>query len=110
MSEIAERAASLMRQRLADFEADRIGLSRLVGDLEALIASLEDELHADRIDELQSAWWPLEVANATAIDQGRVELSAEQREEVEAASRELRRLLGGSICRSCQAASDGPRS
>lgn len=93
MSEVAERTASLMRDRLAEFEAGRIGLSRLVGDLEALIASLDGELDPDRVDELQSAWWPLELVNATAIDQGRKELSPQQRQDVEGACRELRGLL-----------------
>ena len=74
-------------------EAGAISLSRLVGDSEALIASLDGELDAERVDELQSASWPLELVNATAIDQGHTELSPRQRQDVEDACRELRRLL-----------------
>jgi hypothetical protein len=93
ISQVAERTASLMRERIAELEAGRIGVSRLVGDLEALIASLDGEVASERVDELQSAWWPLELGNATAIDHGRAELSLSQRQEVEDACRELRRLL-----------------
>jgi hypothetical protein len=47
----------------------------LVSRLSGLIDALVGEAQQDWIEELQSAWWPLEYVNAAALDAGRRELS-----------------------------------
>jgi hypothetical protein len=37
------------------------------------------ERTGERVADLQSAWWPLELVDATAIDAGTSALTAEQR-------------------------------
>jgi hypothetical protein len=92
MDGFVERTGERMRERVADFESGAIGLPRLVADLEALIASLEGDAPPKLVADLQSAWWPLELVNATAIDTG-APLTAEQQETVKRAAADLLGLL-----------------
>jgi hypothetical protein len=93
MEGFVERTGERMRERVADFESDAIRLPRLVADLEVLIASLEGEAPAQLVADLQSAWWPLELVNATAIEAGASTLTTEQAEAVENAVVRLLALL-----------------
>jgi hypothetical protein len=93
MDGFVERTGERMRERIADFESDAIRLPRLVADLEVLIASLEGEAPPALVADLQSAWWPLELVNATMIEAGAATLTAEQVETVEAAIANLLALL-----------------
>lgn len=93
ISEAVRRSISLMKARLEDFDAGRIGLQRLVWDIEALISALAEEADADWTEELRSVWWRFELVNAIVIDEDRSELTAEEEEEVRDADRELRVLL-----------------
>ena len=93
MDGFVERTAERIRERVADFEADTIRLPRLVADLEVLIASLEGEAPDALVADLQSAWWPLELVNATAIEAGASTLTSEQAETVQNALARLLALL-----------------
>lgn len=87
MSSFVERTGERMRERIAGYQAGERSLRALVADLEALIASLEGEAPAALVADLQSAWWPLEMA----VAQG-----DEQRAELDAACADLLRLLAPS--------------
>ena len=92
MDGFVERTGERMRERVADFESGAIRLPRLVADLEALIASLEGDAPPKLVADLQSAWWPLELVNATVIDTG-TPPTAEQLETVKRANADLLGLL-----------------
>jgi hypothetical protein len=93
MDGFVERTGERMRERIADYESGAIGLPRLVADLEALIASLEGDAPPKFVADLQSAWWPLELVNATVIDAGASALTEAQQETVERAVVDLLGLL-----------------
>jgi hypothetical protein len=92
MDGFVERMAERMRERIADYESGAIGLPRLVSELEALIASLEGDAPPKLVADLQSAWWPLELVNATAIESG-APLTAEQLQIIKRARADLHSLL-----------------
>lgn len=91
-AEAIQRAAALMQQRLAEFESDRLSLDALLTDLEALIASVDDQADPDWIESLRSAWWQFEYVNAVAIDERRGP-TAEEHHELRRASRDFRDTL-----------------
>lgn len=58
-----------MGERLAEFQNGRVGLHRLVNDLEALLHELE-QTPEEWKDEFVKAWGGLEIAYALAVDRG----------------------------------------
>lgn len=74
-----------MRAALKEFEPGTSvdTLDRLVGELSGLIESLVGSVDVDLVEDMRSAWWPLEFVNAIVLSEERERLTEA---EIEAAS------------------------
>jgi hypothetical protein len=74
-------------------EGDVAGLDRLVGRLSGSIDALVGKVDAEWLEELRSAWWPLEYVNASVLDADRLALTAAEVRSVSEARDEFLALL-----------------
>jgi hypothetical protein len=96
MTEKAEQVRALvegMREAAGSYRAGRLQLDRLVWELKSRIAALQDVADQEWVEELRSAWWQLEAVNAFLIESGRVELTEDERREVDEGLDELLLML-----------------
>lgn len=77
----------------AQLEGKGLALSDLASQLGLHIDSLVGHADPDWIEELTSAWWPLDLVNALSLDSGRESLSEEDQREVTEALDRLRIIL-----------------
>lgn len=84
-----------MRSSLAayDASADVISLNLFVGQLSLDMDSLTAHVDEDWLNEMRSAWWPLEFVNAMALDSDRRHLTASEVEAVATARDEFVAML-----------------
>jgi hypothetical protein len=77
MNDVANRAILVMRDRLVAYKAsdDVDSLDQLVGQLSGGIDALVGHVHEEWLEDLRSAWWPLEYVNATALGSDRGHLT-----------------------------------
>ncbi len=64
-------------------------VSRLSGSIDALVGEVQEEW----IEELRSAWWPLEYINAVALDGGRRHLTEQEMRALSEARDEFLAIL-----------------
>jgi hypothetical protein len=83
----------LLERVLADFDAGRSELSRLVRDVESVIDSLVTFADAGWVTELRGLWGELEIVYAVMLDEGRKVLTDDERRDVAETVTALRRLL-----------------
>lgn len=69
LDEYSARQCNLIVERILKYEDKKICLSTLVGDLKALISSLEDR-DITYYDFLKSLWWDLEQDYAFFLETG----------------------------------------
>jgi len=95
MDDLARRTISAMRSSLAAYAApvDVASLDLLVGQLSGAIDSLTGQVDDDWLNEIRSAWWPLEYVNASVLGDDRGQLTASEVEAVSAARDEFLALL-----------------
>jgi hypothetical protein len=84
-----------MRSALEIFTAtpNVYSLNRLVGTLSGAIDALVGDVDPDWLEELRSAWWPLEFVNATVLSEERQTLRNSEIESVTTARDEFLALL-----------------
>jgi hypothetical protein len=95
-SSTAEREqflVGLIMKALKLYERGEIGLGRLVADVESGVDALLDLAENGWVEELRSAWSGLEIVYAVALDEGRAELTCEERDDVDETIAELRGVL-----------------
>ncbi len=95
MDDFVKGTLSMMRIDLATFEAQpAVGaLDALVGRLSGAIDALVGRVIEAWLDELRSAWWPLEYVNATVLGDGRQQLTTAETASVSLARDEFLALL-----------------
>lgn len=76
----AQEILASMRAALDSFEPSATidPLDRLVSRLSSLLDGLVGQVDNEWLEELRSAWWPLEYVNATALGSDRSSLTDEQ--------------------------------
>ena len=84
-----------MRASLEAFEvlASVDLLDRLVARLSGLLDALVGQVDNDWLEELRSAWWPLEYVNANALGNDRTSLTDDERAHLVEARAEFLSLL-----------------
>lgn len=82
-----------MERALADFDAGRSDLSRLVRDVESVVDSLATLAETGWVTELRGLWGELEIVYAVMLDEGRKALTDDERRDVAETVTALRRLL-----------------
>lgn len=96
MTESTERVRSLiegMREAARSYREGCLPLDRLVWELKSRIGALPGVADPDWVEELRSAWWPLEYVNTVWIESGRSELSDDERRQVDQGLDELVTML-----------------
>lgn len=85
ITESARQVLASMRAALADYEPGPgvDPLDRLVGSLSGSLDALVGQVDADWLEEMRSAWWPLEFVNASVLGDDRQTL---QEPEIAAAA------------------------
>ena len=73
ITESARPVLASMRTALKAFEAGPSvdPLDRLVGELSGSLDALVGQVDADWLEEMRSAWWPLEFVNASVLGEDR---------------------------------------
>ena len=91
----ADQLLDAMRASLLAYEgtANIDPLDRLVGRLSGLLDALVGQVNSDWLEELRSAWWPLEYINAAVLGDDRVALTDQERVNALAARDEFLALL-----------------
>ncbi len=84
-----------MRGRLEAFSPDEsvAGLDALVSRLSCALDALVGRVDAEWLEELRSAWWPLEYINASVLGDGRFTLTPSEVESVARSKAEFLALL-----------------
>lgn len=96
MTETSEQVRALaegMRKAVGTYRAGRLPLDRLVWELKSRISALQGVADQKWVEELRSAWWPLESVNAFWIESGRTDLNEDERREIDDALEELLPML-----------------
>lgn len=95
MPPAAPEILAAMRASLDAFEAPAgvDALDRLVGRLSGLLDALVGQVDNEWLEELRSAWWPLEYVNATALGNDRATLTDVERASLSDARDEFLNLL-----------------
>jgi hypothetical protein len=83
----------LLERSLADYEAGRSDMARLVRDVESVIDSLADVADAAWVSELRERWGALEIVYALMLDESRASPTDDERGDVAEAVSALRLLL-----------------
>jgi len=92
MSDYDNRQYRLMMQRIEEFEKSKIGLQRLIADLDALLCSLQKADETWR-SSFQKEWGVLEEVYAIALDKGSEKLPTEHWDLIDNALGNMKRLL-----------------
>lgn len=95
MDDFARRTITAMRSSLAAYgaSADVMSLNLFIGQLSIDMDSLTGHVDEDWLNEMRSAWWPLEFVNAMVLDGDRRHLTASEVEAVATARDEFLALL-----------------
>ena len=88
-----ERVSGHLLHVLASFRQGRVDFYDLVSDVEALIGALEEEIGAERADELRAEWADLELIRALAFFEERSALTAEEQADISDALERLDKLV-----------------
>lgn len=91
----ARKIVAEMRKSLSTYDAspEAVSLDRLVGRLSGAIDALTGQVDDSWLDELRSAWWPLEYVNASVLSDDRTQLTQEEADSVSRARDEFLLLL-----------------
>ena len=80
ITESARQILASMRAALGNYEPGPSvdPLDRLVGSLSGSLDALVGQVDADWLEEMRSAWWPLEFVNASVLGDDRLTLQVSE--------------------------------
>jgi len=85
--------AGQMREVLDEYVAGNVEVPMLVDRLDTLISSLARFADGAWVEEMRVIWGQMEIPYAVSLDEGRSELTADERRSVDEAATALRAML-----------------
>jgi len=85
--------AGQMREVLDEYVAGNVEVPMLVDRLDTLISSLAGFADGAWVEEMRVIWGQMEIPYAVSLDEGRSELTADERRSVDEAATALRAML-----------------